>query len=175
MSKDALLVIDMLNDFVLEGAPLEVPDARKIIPKIKTCIKNFRRDHCPVIYVCDYHEKDDEEFTRMDWPPHAIEGTDGANIITELQPTSGHDFVVPKRTYSGFHDTGLGVLLLKHGITDLIVMGCVTNICVLYTVADAIQHGYKVTVPHNGVAALSEADHGFALKQMETVLGATIL
>jgi nicotinamidase-related amidase len=174
MSKDALLVIDMLNDFVLEGAPLEVPDNRKIIPKIKTCIGNFRQDHCPVIYVCDHHYQDDKEFSRMGWPPHALIGSGGEKVIDELSPLR-NEVVIHKNTYSGFYETNLYTALLKQGITDLIVTGCVTNICILYTVADAVQRGFKVTVPENCVAALSEVDHGFALRQMETVLGATVL
>ena len=60
-------------------------------------------------------------------------------------------------------------------ISELLITGCVTNICVLYTVADAVQRGYKVSVLKDCVAALDERDHEFALKQMREVLGAHIL
>jgi len=69
MSKEALLIIDMLNDFVEEGAVLEVPSARKIIPKIKKRIEEARKKQIKIIYVCDAHQKDDKEFQK--WPPHA--------------------------------------------------------------------------------------------------------
>ena len=51
--REALLVLDMLNDFVRVGAPLEVPDNRKSIPSIQREIKKARRKGNPVIYVCD--------------------------------------------------------------------------------------------------------------------------
>jgi nicotinamidase-related amidase len=51
--KEALLVIDMLNDFVREGAPLEVPDTRSMISVIKQEIDIAHAAGNPVIYVCD--------------------------------------------------------------------------------------------------------------------------
>ena len=51
MSGEALLIIDMLNDFVLEGAPLETPDTRKVIPVIKKEIENAKTRGNPVIYI----------------------------------------------------------------------------------------------------------------------------
>lgn len=61
-STTAILVIDMLNDFVLKGAPLEVPRARQIISHIKKRLARAAREHVPVIYVCDRHRKEDPEF-----------------------------------------------------------------------------------------------------------------
>ena len=68
MSKRALLVIDMLNDFLLPGAPLEVPAGRDIIPCILEEIKAAREGDFPVIYLCDNHTPDDPEFVK--WPAH---------------------------------------------------------------------------------------------------------
>lgn len=71
MPKEALLIIDMLNDFVLQGAPLEVP----VIRAIKREIEAARKEGKPVIYVCDTHEPDDKEFSKFGWPAHAVKGT----------------------------------------------------------------------------------------------------
>jgi len=84
MKKEALLVIDMLNDFVEKGAPLEVPLARKILPNIRKKIEWARKNKIPVIYICDSHRPEDKEFNW--WPPHAIEGTSGAEIVKEISP-----------------------------------------------------------------------------------------
>jgi len=171
--KQALIIIDMLNDFVVEGAPLEVPAARKIVPFIREKLKTARKKGTDVIYICDGHRKDDPEFERMNWPPHAIEGTRGAQIIDELKPLTG-DTIVTKTTYSGFFKTDLDEILKKLRTITLLVCGCVTNICVLYTVADAVMRGYEVEVFKEGVAGLNQEDHNFALRQMEEVLGAKI-
>ena len=100
MSKQALLIIDMLNDFVLRGAPLEVPDAQGIIPSIRDQINMARENTRAVIYICDYHEQNDPEFVRMGWPPHALAGSKGAQVIDSLEP-SPWDTVITKKSYSG--------------------------------------------------------------------------
>lgn len=165
--KTALLVIDMLNDFVLEGAPLEVPDARKIVVSIRAQIEKARERNIPIFYLCDRHRADDPEFKV--WPRHAVQGTPGAEVIAELAPAEG-DCVVPKVSYSGFFQTDLDARLRTSGIEHLILTGCVTNICVLYTAVDAYMRGYTVDVPEDCVAGLNEDDHRFALRQIREVL-----
>ena len=171
--KHVLIIIDMLNDFVVEGAPLEVPDARVAIPFIRKKLEMARKEGMAVIHVCDIHKKDDPEFERMNWPPHAIEGTAGAQVIDELKPLPGEK-IVAKASYSGFFRTDLDEILKELKITTLLVCGCVTNICILYTVADAVARGYNVEVFRNGIAGLNPEDHDFALRQMEEVLGVKI-
>jgi len=167
MSKQALVIIDMLRDFVLPGAPLEVPQARHIVPNIKRQIDEARKKGIPVIYLCDRHRPDDVEFKV--WPPHAVENSEGAEIIDELKPQEG-DYVVPKISYSAFYKTELEELLKKLKIDELIITGVVTNICVLYTAMDALARGYKVEVPEDSVAALNQEDHKFAIRQIKEVL-----
>jgi nicotinamidase-related amidase len=172
--KKALVVVDMLNDFVRPGAPLEVPETRAILPALRRRIRKARRDGELVVYVCDSHRKDDPEFARMGWPPHAVEGTPGAGVVASLAPEPG-DVVVEKRTYSGFHGTPLHFVLRGHGIRSLTLAGCVTNICILYTAADAAMRGYDATVDERFVAGLAPDAHAFALDQMERVLGVQVI
>jgi nicotinamidase/pyrazinamidase len=170
---DALLIIDMLNDFVLPGAPLEVPETRSIIKAIRKRSAKARAGGRPVIYVCDAHAPDDPEFSRMNWPPHAVRGTAGAKIISELTPEE-MDPVIEKNSYSGFHHTGLEGLLQSRNIERLTLTGCVTNICIFYTAYDAVTRGFEVTVPGDCVASLDAADGAFAMKQMANVLGVDV-
>ncbi len=174
MSQEALLIIDMLNDFVLEGAPLEVPDTRKIIPVIKIEREYARAKEAPVIYICDTHEKDDKEFSQFGWPAHAVRGTKGAEVVAELHPGE-HDIVIEKSTYSGFYNTRLDKTLKNLGINSLRLTGCVTHICVLFTASDAVLRDYKVTVIEDGIAGLSKEDHDAALRIMKNVLGINIV
>lgn len=174
MKKEALLVIDMLNDFVLPGAPLEVPDTRTIIPVIRSEIDKAHAVGNPVIYVCDAHEPRDKEFRKFGWPAHAVKGTRGAEIIEELKP-SGGDTVLYKKTYSGFFGTTLDATLKLLGVDALRLTGDVTNICVLFTASDAVLRDYEVTVLENGVAGLVREDHEAALRIMKDVLGVKIM
>jgi len=157
----------MLNDFVLDGAPLKVPGIEKIIGSIKREIEKAKSEGYPVIYLCDSHDKNDREFKMF--PPHAIKNTEGSKIIEELKP-QGNDIIIRKSTFSGFFNTDLEEILGKLSVGRLIVTGDVTNICVLYTVADAVMRRYEVDVVKDAVIGLNSRDHKFALEQMEKVL-----
>lgn len=173
MPARALVIIDMLNDFVLPGAPLEVPDTRKIIPAVKREIAAAHSAGEPVIYVCDAHAPDDPEFSRMSWPSHAIKGSQGARVVGELSPT-GDDMVVEKASYSSFSGTGLGDVLDKFAVREVRLAGCVTHICILFAAYDAALRGYDVSVPPGAVAGLNPEDHDAALRIMKDALGAKI-
>jgi len=173
MKKVALIIIDMLNDFVRKGAPLEVPATRGIITPIKQLLTKMRKKHLPVIFICDQHKRDDIEFRRMGWPPHAIKDTEGAKIIKELKPHP-NEIIIPKTTYSGFYNTRLEETLRELNVTHLIVTGCVTHICILFTVADAVMRSFYVYVPKDCVAGLTPESHAFALKLMQDVLAVEI-
>jgi len=172
-NQEALLIIDMLNDFVLEGAPLEVPETRKIIPNVKKELERARAEGNPVIYVCDTHKPNDKEFSKFGWPSHAVKGTKGAKVVDELKPLK-KDIIVPKTTYSGFYRTQLEKILKKLRINSLMLTGCVTHICVMFTASDAVLRDYKVTVVENAVAGLSREDHDAAIRIMKDVLGVKI-
>jgi len=172
MNQKALLIIDMLNDFVLDGAPLKVPKIERIIKPIKREIEKARSEGYQVIYICDSHEKDDKEFELF--PPHAIRNTEGARVIDDLKP-EGNDIIVRKSAFSGFFNTDLDKILQKLSVKKLIVTGDVTNICILYTVADAVMRGYKVEVIKDATIGLSRKDHEFALEQMKKVLKVNIV
>lgn len=167
---EALLVIDMLNDFVLPGAPLEVPETRRVLGHIGREIDAAHAAGRPVLYLCDTHAPDDPEFSRFGWPPHAVRGTKGADIVDALLPRPG-DAVVLKTTYSGFFRTDLDEILRKRGVDSLRLTGCVTHICVLFTASDAVLRGYSVTVVEDGVAGLAKEDHDAALRIMKNVMG----
>ena len=168
----ALLITDMLNDFVNKGATLEVPAARAIIQPMRKEINKARKAQIPIIYCCDAHKVNDPEFKL--WPRHAVKGTAGADVIKQLKPHK-EDYVISKTYYSCFYKTSLDKLLKKLGITHLILTGVVTNICILYTTAEAYMRGYKVTIPKNCVAALTKNEHRFALQQMRHVFHAEIV
>ncbi|HKK31941.1 MAG TPA: isochorismatase family cysteine hydrolase [Desulfomicrobiaceae bacterium] len=167
---EALVIIDMLNDFVRSGAPLEVPRARKILKPLEKRLKKARKKGMPVVFVSDAHAPDDPEFSKMGWPVHAVRGTEGAQVVDELAPETGEP-VIEKTTYSGFFRTDLDTVLNRLGVDQLILTGCVTNICIQYTAADAVMHGYRVTVPADCVADLDPEQGEHALEQMEHVLG----
>jgi nicotinamidase/pyrazinamidase len=115
----ALLVIDMLNDFL--AGPFAGPAAERLIGPVKAAVNHARARGVPVIFICDAHAVEDEEFKVL--PPHAIAGTHGAEIVDELAPQED-ETVVRKRRYSGFFETELAEVLRGFGSTRLPIVGC---------------------------------------------------
>jgi nicotinamidase/pyrazinamidase len=171
MKKKALLIIDMLNDFVREGAPLEVPLAREIIPNLQKRLAAAREEGWEIVYICDAHAPDDPEFAN--WPPHAVRETEGAQVVAEIAPRDG-ERVVPKTTLLGFYATDLEDHLKALGVEELILTGCVTNICIYFIALEAAVRGYRVRVPADSVAPLDVREGDFALGQMEKILGVRV-
>ncbi len=174
MKKEALIIIDMLNDFVLPGAPLEVPETRNVIKNIRKEIDAAHAAGRPVIYVCDTHAPDDKEFRRFGWPAHGVKGTKGAEVIEDLRPQA-EDLVVHKTTYSSFVGTELEAILKARGIDTVRLTGCVTHICILFTAYESVLLDYAVTVVQNGVAGITREDHDAAIRIMRNVMKAEIV
>jgi nicotinamidase/pyrazinamidase len=171
--KRALVVIDMIEDFVHQAGALYCgPSMARIVPVIQKEIARARGAGEPIVYLIDNHLPDDAEF--QTFPPHAIVGTNGAEIVPEVAPEKG-DLVIPKRRYSGFFGTDLDIRLRERGVETLRLVGDCTNICVLYTAADARNLGYTVEVVENGVTSFDEEAHRDALRELEKTLGAKIL
>ena len=126
MSKKALIIVDMLNDFVDEKGALYCGDtARSIIPFIRERLTSYRNRKDLVIYLQDSHDEDDKEFEKF--PKHSITGTWGCEVIPELSPQAGEK-VIPKKRYSGFFGTDIEHVLHSAGIDNVEVVGVCTSI-----------------------------------------------
>ena len=169
----ALLVIDMLKDFIDEGGALETGLAgRNIVPFVKEKIDEFRKLGYPIIFISDNHEVNDKEFDMF--PSHCVKGTEGSKVIEELKILEG-DKIINKRRYSAFYGTDLDLFLRENKVDELFLVGVCTNICVLYTAADARNISYIVNIFKDGVASFDKQAHEFALKEMENTLGCNII
>lgn len=173
MPRSALLVIDMLNDFLDPAGALFIgPAGREIIPFVAAKISAFRQHGAPVIFLCDAHDPEDPEFKRF--PPHAVKGSWGAQIIPELTPAAT-DYVVEKHFYTGWYDSKLPELLEYLRIQEIHLVGVCTSICVLETARDLSLLGYEVSVYREGVADLTPEDHDWALRRLIRLYGVKVL
>jgi len=168
--KPAVVVIDMINDFVTGVFKNE--RAEKIIPNVEQLLNFAHEKKISVVYVNDAHLPNvDTEFDV--WPQHAVAGTWGAEIVDELKPEKV-DFVLQKRRYSAFQGTGLDQLLRELKVDTLILTGVVTDICIQHTAADAFFRGYKIIVPKDCVEAINEQTQKAALDYLKRVYGSEI-
>ena len=173
MPRKTLIVIDVLNDFMDPRGALYCGDsARLIIPAIESLVARFSREKETVIYLRDAHAPDDKEFELF--PPHAVKGTWGAEIIPELAPPDGAH-VVDKTRFSGLFGNNLVELLSAADSHEIWLTGVCTSICVMDTAGDLRNHDYQVIIPVAAVADFDSEFHEFALKRMQRIYGAKLV
>ncbi len=173
MSEKALIIVDMLNDFIDEKGTLYCgKEARSIVPFIQEQLKDFRNHKELVIYLQDSHDENDREFERF--PKHCVSGSRGSEIIPELAPLRGEK-IIPKKRFSGFYGTDLEKVLESAGVDEVEVVGVCTSVCVMDTVGGLANRDYKISVPIRGVADFDPEFHEFALKRMKQLYGAEVL
>jgi nicotinamidase-related amidase len=178
----ALVVVDMQNDFVREGAPQEVRAARATIPTIASLIDAARRAGRPVVYtrftagprrtlLWTWSPECGPE-QRSCWPgevrryPDREEPLEGHAVIPELRPRAGEP-VVDKYGYGGFHNTSLEDVLRAHGVSQIWVTGTVTQICVEETVREGFHRGLEVVVVRDGVSSFDDELATGTLRNLE--------
>jgi len=153
MSKKALIVVDMVNDFVDGALPVGEP-AKKIVPFIMEKIKEFHKNGDIVVFACDSHK----DGIDGNWPKHCDPDTDGAKLYGEIGEwyvaNSGDMWIEEKETYDSFHNTGLTQWLRASDVEEVYVVGVCTDICIYSTVAGAYFNGFKVNVFKDGCATL---------------------
>ncbi|MGH6858860.1 MAG: bifunctional nicotinamidase/pyrazinamidase [Phyllobacterium sp.] len=170
MAKDALIVVDVQNDFCPGGA-LAVDDGDAIVPIINKLILRFDR----VVLTQDWHTVAHSSFASSHrgkapfetipmpygqqtlWPDHCIQGTLGAEFHPELEWTKA-EMIIRKGfhphidSYSAFFEndrttpTGLAGYLRERGITHVTFAGLATDFCVAYSALDAVSQGFAAEV-----------------------------
>lgn len=171
MKKAAVLIIDMLNDFVTGS--LGCPRAQAAVQGVVELADAARACGVPVVFCNDAHVAGVDRELSV-WGDHAIAGTFGAQLIPELGFREG-DFVVPKRRYSSFFQTDLDILLRELGVDTVVVAGLHTDACVRHTSADAFCLGYDVVVAKDATDSLTERDYLAGLEYLRKYYGAAVL
>ncbi|RLG88344.1 MAG: bifunctional nicotinamidase/pyrazinamidase [Thermoprotei archaeon] len=182
---DALIIIDMQNDFMPGGA-LPVPKADEIIPTLNKYIALFKSKNLKVIATRDWHPPNHISFKTRGgpWPPHCIQGTKGAEFHPDLKLPK--DVIViskatepDKEAYSGFEGTDLDKVLKEYGIKRLFVGGVATDYCVKATVLDGLRLGYTVFLLLDGIKGVdvNPRDVEKAIDEMlsEGAIGITLI
>ena len=162
---DALLIVDVQNDFCPGGA-LAVPEGDRVVPVMNEYIRQFRERGLPVYASRDWHPRETRHFEAGGgpWPPHCVAGTEGAAFHPELSlPRDA--VVVSKGTdptddgYSAFEaetpdGRSLEEELRARGVRRLFIGGLATDYCVRATVLDAARHGFRPVLLEDAVRGI---------------------
>lgn len=179
VGKDALVIVDVQNDFCPGGA-LAVRDGDRVVPVLNRYIEEFQKSGLPIIATRDWHPEQTKHFKGFGgpWPPHCIQGTKGADFHPELR-LPPQAIVVSKGTtgeeggYSGFEGVDpagvpLESLLRQLGVERLFVGGLATDYCVKQTVLDGLRLGFEVVLLEEAIRGvdLSPGDSERAVREM---------
>lgn len=180
LPKDALIIVDMQNDFMPGGA-LPVPNALSIIPKINRYIEAFLKAKALIVATRDWHPPDHISFKQRGgpWPTHCVQNTSGAEFHKDLAiPREAvivsKAFERDKDAYSGFEGTQLDTLLKSRGIKRVFVCGVATEYCVKATALDANKLGYQVFLLKDAIKGIDEPK-GSELKALDEMLSEGIV
>jgi nicotinamidase/pyrazinamidase len=175
---EALLIIDFQNDFVPGGA-LAVAGGDEIAGRVGELIGSG--DFDLVVATRDWHPPDHNSFEEQGgpWPPHCVQGTEGAGLHGSLD-RAAIDVVVDAgyrpelEGYSGFEETELEEVLRGRGIDRVTVVGLATDYCVRQTALDALRLGFGVVVDRAGIRGIDvePGDSERALEEIEAAGGA---
>lgn len=166
----ALLVIDPYNDFISDGGKLwerlkTVAEANRCVPHMLEVLTAARKAELRVFYALHHRYRLGDYETwkyiapiqKAAWGRKTFEnGTWGGEIRSEFTPLPGETVAQEHWCSSGFASTDLDLLLKKHGVHKLIVIGLIAHTCVEATVRYAAELGYEVTVVKDATADYSE-------------------
>lgn len=150
----ALLIVDMVHDFVDENGALPVKGAIDLVDNINLLRDAAEKKGYAVIYANDAHDYDDKEF--QTWPRHSVSGTYGAKIIEDLTPKYKNDIIIEKQDLSFLTNKYANQILKERGIRELYVTGVATEYCVKNGALDAIRLGYAVNLVTDAIAGVGE-------------------
>jgi nicotinamidase-related amidase len=164
----ALLVIDMVNCFDFPGADKLKPRAEHASIAIARLLEEARAGGYPVVYVNDNFGEWHSDKAKL---IQTAEAEADSPSLSSIQPNDGDLFII-KPQFSGFYATNLPVLLPKLGVKNLVLTGVATDICVLFTAADAHMRDYKLWIPADAVASEVEERGEWALEIMRQAMAA---
>jgi nicotinamidase/pyrazinamidase len=171
---DALVVVDMQNDF-LPGGSLGVPHGDEVIGPINRLLALYGERGLPIFASRDWHPENHCSFAAQGgpWPSHCVAGTRGAEFSGALAFPE-RTVVISKATsagedaYSAFNGTDLAEQLKERGVRRVAVCGLATDYCVLNTALDAIKAGFETLIVPEAMRAVDvrPGDGPAAIEQM---------
>lgn len=180
-SSTAMIVVDMQNDFVAEGAVLRSAQAAAMVPKLAAALTFCRERGIRIIYTAHVHRRDGCDMGLYDdlYPPIAdrsclVDGTPGVEIFPGLAPAAG-EHVIKKHRYSAFFATDLDLILREWGIDTVIISGTTTENCCHATARDAMFHNYRVVFLSDATGTFDYPDVGQGALPAEEVHRATLI
>lgn len=174
----ALIVIDMQNAFVAEGAPFETPGAREMLPRLERLIRTARELQMPIVWTQSDHRPPYGGLMLRKFPAIANDrilwqGEPSFEMYPAMiQPQEGPlEYRIIKHKFDSFFETDLDAILRYHHVDTVIITGTATNACCESTARSAFMRDYKVVFPSDANATFDEAMHRATLVNIDLLFG----
>jgi nicotinamidase-related amidase len=172
MADTALVVIDMLNTYEHEDAETLTRSVREVLPNISDLVERAsEREDVEVVYVNDLYGE--WNAGRSELLERVMDGR-YRDLIEPIAPAEDAVFIVKAR-HSIFYETPLEYMLRQQGVEKLVLVGQVTEQCILYSALDAYIRHMEVVVPRDAVAHIHEDLADAALRMMEVNMRAEVV
>jgi nicotinamidase-related amidase len=172
MPPSALVVVDMLNTYEHEDADTLTRSVREVLPNISGLVERASdRDGVEVVYVNDLYGEWNAGRTEL--LERVMQGS-YRELIEPIAPAEDAIFIVKAR-HSIFYETPLEYMLRQQGIEKLVLVGQVTEQCILYSALDAYIRHMEVVVPRDAVAHIHPDLADAALRMMEVNMRAEVV
>ena len=168
--KSALIVVDMLNEYDHEDAEALVDNVRAALPAMRGLVERAGDEGTPIVYVNDNYG--DWSAGRPEIVERAIAGR-ARDLVEPIAPADGTWFI-SKARHSIFYETQLEYLLREREVERGVLVGQVTEQCILYSALDAYVRHFAVAVPSDAVAGIHPDLADAALRMMERNMRADI-
>lgn len=176
----ALIVVDMQNDFVAPGAPIETPMGRAMVPCLQQALACCRAHRIPVIYTAHVHRAGGSDVGLLAHAPPIgrgaalVDGSPGAAIYPDVAPRDG-EIVIAKHRFSAFYGTDLEIILRGLGVITVVIAGVTTENCCHATARDAFFRDFQVVVLSDATGTSDYPDLGYGSLSAEEVHRSTLV
>jgi nicotinamidase-related amidase len=164
-----LLLIDVVNDLSFPGNEQLVRRSEKLGKAISHLKQRCKRAGIPAIYVNDNHGKWRSDFASV--LRHCLRPEAPGRAMVSLLAPDASDYVILKPKHSAFFGTTLEIILQYIGAHTIILAGLTTNACIMLTAGDLYVRDFRIIVPTDCVAALTENDQRQFLQLMKNNYG----
>jgi ureidoacrylate peracid hydrolase len=181
-ARTALIVVDMQNFFMEPGAPVEVPEARAIVPAINRLAAATRESGGTVVWILMTHDETDLETWSVFYERFGakrVEHLQGLRAGTHLHAlwpgfeTAPQDLTVHKRRFSAFlpESSDLAKILRGRGVDSVLITGTLTNVCCMTSALDAMMMNFRMLMVSDANATAVEDHHVATLNNVFETFG----
>lgn len=173
--KTALVLVDVINSFFEAGHPNYYPAVEEVVPALRALLEAARASQTIVVHAAERHRPGFDDFEWRKLPVHHLADAHDAAFFPGFEPIlSDRETVVYKRRFSAFFATDLALFLHEQQVTQIIIAGVKTNVCIRATAQDAFASGFTPVIPREATNSnrphLAEA----SLEDIERYMGRVV-